>query len=52
MLKTIDRHLADVETHLGQNKTVIAERAFYCFFETTDKLEEATEENIKTRVLG
>ena len=40
LLKTFDRHLADVESHLAQNKTVSAERAYRCFFETYDEPED------------
>ena len=40
MLKTFDRHLADVKSHLAQRKTVSAKRLDQGFFETCDKLEE------------
>ena len=33
LLKTFDRHLADVENHLAKNKTVSAERTDGCFFD-------------------
>ena len=35
LLKTYDKHLAGVESQLSQNKTVFAERAYRCFFETS-----------------
>ena len=40
LLKTFDRHDADVKAQLAQNKTVTAERVYRCFFETYDELEE------------
>ena len=40
LLKTFDGHLADMKSQLAQKKTVSAERAFQCFFETYDDLEE------------
>ena len=36
--KTFHGHLADVTGHLSQKKTVFAERAYQCFFETYDDL--------------
>ena len=40
LLKTFDRHDADVKAQLAQKKTVTAERVYQCFFETYDELEE------------
>ena len=40
LLKTFDRHDADVKAQLAQNKTLTAERVYRCFFETYDQLEE------------
>ena len=40
LLKTFDRHDADENAQLAQNKTVTAERVYRCFFETYDELEE------------
>ena len=40
LLETFDGHLADVEGRLAQKKTVSAKRAYQCFFETYEKLEE------------
>ena len=40
LLKTFDRHDADVKAQLAQNKTVTAERVYRSFFETYDELEE------------
>ena len=36
-LKTFDGHLADVKSHLAQKKTVSAEKANQCLFETRGK---------------
>ena len=38
MLKTFDGYLADVKSHLAQNKTVTAGIAYQCFFEMYDDL--------------
>ena len=38
LLKTLDRHLAELKCHLAQYKTVSAEREYQCFFETYDEL--------------
>ena len=40
LIKTFDGHFADVKSQLAQKKTVSAERAYQCFFETYDELEE------------
>ena len=40
LLKTFDRHDADVKTQLAQKITMTAERVYRCFFETFDELEE------------
>ena len=40
LLETFNGHLADVKTHLTQKKTVSAEGAYQCFFETYDELDE------------
>ena len=40
LLKTFDGHLADVKSQLAQKIAVSAERAYQCFFETYDELEE------------
>ena len=40
LLKTSDGHLDDVKSLLAQKKTVSTERAYQCFFETYDELEE------------
>ena len=40
LLKIFDGHLADVKSELAQKKTISAERAYICFFETYDKSEE------------
>ena len=40
LLKTFDGHLADVKSQLAQKKTVSAERAYECSFETYDEFEE------------
>ena len=40
LLKTFDGHLADVKSQLAQKKTVSAEGAYQCFFETYDEIEE------------
>ena len=40
LLKTFDGHLIDVKSHLAQKKRVSAKRAYQCFFETYDELEE------------
>ena len=34
LLKTFDRHLADVESHFTQNQKVSAERSYRCFFDS------------------
>ena len=40
LLKTFDGHLADVKGQLAQKKAVSAERAYQCFLEIYDELEE------------
>ena len=40
LLNTFDRHLTDVKSQLAQRKTVSAKKAYQCFFETYDELEE------------
>ena len=40
LLKIFDGHLADVKSQLAQKKTISAERAYKCFFQTYDELEE------------
>ena len=44
LLKTFDRIFADVKSHLAQNKTVRAKRAYRGFFNTNDYLEENREQ--------
>ena len=39
LFSIFDRLLAEVKSHLAQNKTVYAERAYQCFFETYGDLE-------------
>ena len=46
LFKTFDRLLADVESHLAQNKAVSAERAYRCFFETYNEFEENRQQQI------
>ena len=55
LLKILDGHLADVKSHLAQNKTVTAETACQCFFENCKELQEkktATEATLEAKVLG
>ena len=55
LLKTFDRHLADVESHFTQNQTVSAERAYRCFFEPYDELKRkqtATEATVEIEASG
>ena len=40
LLKTFVRHPIDVKGHFAKNTTMSAEKAYRCFFETYDKLEE------------
>ena len=40
LLKSFSRHLNELEGFLTQNKTVTAEGAYRCFFETCDNLED------------
>ena len=40
LLKSFSRHLNELEGYLTQNKTMTAEGAYRCFFETYDKLED------------
>ena len=40
LFKTFDGRLADVKSQLAQKKAVSAEKAYQCFFETYDELEE------------
>ena len=40
LLKTFDRHLADVKIQLAQKKAVSAKRTYRFLFETYDELEE------------
>ena len=40
LLKSISRHLNELEGYLTQNKTMTAEGAYRCFFETYDNLED------------
>ena len=40
LLETFDGYLTDVKNRLAQKKTLSAERAYQCFFETYDELEE------------
>ena len=44
LLKTFDGHLADVKSQLAQTKTISAERAYRCFFETYDELKETRQQ--------
>ena len=39
LLKSFSRHLNELEGYLTQNKTITAEGAYRCFFETHDNLE-------------
>ena len=40
LLKSFFRHLNELEGYLTQNKTMTAEGAYRCFFETYDNLED------------
>ena len=40
LLKSFSRHLNELEGYLTQNKTMTAEGAYRCFFETYDNLED------------
>ena len=40
LLKSFSRHLNELEGYLTQNKTMRAEAAYRCFFETYDNLED------------
>ena len=40
LLKSFSRHLNELEGYLTQNKTMTAEGAYWCFFETYDNLED------------
>ena len=40
LLKSFSRHLNELEGYLTQNKTMTAESAYRCFFETYDNLED------------
>ena len=40
LLKCFSRHLNELEGYLTQNKTMTAEGAYRCFFETYDNLED------------
>ena len=40
LLKTIDGNLADMKSHLAPKKTVSADEANQCFFQTYNELEE------------
>ena len=47
LLKTFDRHDADVKAQLAENKSVTAERVYRWFFETYDELEENRQQQRK-----
>ena len=40
LLKSFSRHLNELEGYLTKNKTMTAEDAYRCFFETYDNLED------------
>ena len=40
LLKSLSRHLNELEGYLTQNKTMTAEGVYRCFFETYDNLED------------
>ena len=40
LLKSFSRHLNELEGYLTQNKTMTADGAYRCFFETYDNLED------------
>ena len=44
LLKSFSRHLNELEGYLTQNKTMTAEGAYRCFFETYDDLEDSRQQ--------
>ena len=47
LLKTFDRHLADVKIHFAQNETVSAEKACQCLVENYDEFEKNRQHQIQ-----
>ena len=49
LLKSFSRHLSELEGYLTQNKTMTAEGAYRCFFETYDNLEDNRQQQSNAR---